>query len=88
MLLSKCKNKWDMFSNFVAFSENLNFMYIPFFKAFTAMSVDNGDKRCQVLYCKYRSSDASIFQAGPALQGTIIIFRSSLFVMSLSLLTF
>ena len=25
MLLSKCQNKWETFSNFVAFLENLNF---------------------------------------------------------------
>ena len=42
-----------------------------FLKAFTAISVDNGDKRCQVLLCKYRSSDASIFLSGPALEGII-----------------
>merc|ERR1711860_186326 len=31
---------------------------------------DNGGQRCQVLLCKQRPTDASIFKAGPALQGT------------------
>ena len=44
-----------------------------FLKAFTATSVDNGDKRCQVLLCKYRPNDASVFLAGPALQGTTFV---------------
>ena len=40
-----------------------------FLKAFTALAVDNGGQRCQVLLCKQRPTDASIFKAGPALQG-------------------
>ena len=40
-----------------------------FLKAFTAVAVDNGPQRCQVLLCKQRPTDASIFKAGPALQG-------------------
>ena len=45
-----------------------------FLKAFTALAVDNnGPDRCQVLLCKYRPTDASIFLAGPALQGRYIL---------------
>ena len=40
-----------------------------FLKAFTAVAVDNGPQRCQVLLCKQAPTDASIFKAGPALQG-------------------
>jgi len=40
-----------------------------FLKAFTALALDNGGTRCQVLLCKERPTDASIFLAGPALQG-------------------
>lgn len=41
-----------------------------FLKVDSAIAVDNGDKRCQVLLCKYRPSDGSIFKAGPGLQGS------------------
>lgn len=41
-----------------------------FLKVESAIAVDNGDKRCQVLLCKYRPSDATIFKAGPGLQGS------------------
>ena len=41
----------------------------PCLKAHSALAVNNGDERCQVLLCKYRATDASIFPAGPALQG-------------------
>ena len=40
--------------------------YINLKKAYSAISVDNGNERCQVLLCKYRITDASVFHADPA----------------------
>jgi hypothetical protein len=40
-----------------------------FLKAKKAKALDNGDSRCQGLQCKYRPTDASVFLAGPALEG-------------------